>query len=108
VVVGDACDGELALAMAQRLRPAVVLLDVRMPGIDGIETARRLKTLPAPPVVVMVTSFSEPRFRQEAMAAGADAYVVKHCVAAEMEGVLRRLSRPSREEPRPSAAPAPE
>jgi DNA-binding NarL/FixJ family response regulator len=94
VVVGGASDGESGVAMALRLRPAVVLLDLRMPGIDGLEAARRLKTLPVPPAVVMVTSFTETRFRQEAMGAGADAYVVKHCVSDELEGILRRLRPP--------------
>ncbi|MFL5840032.1 MAG: response regulator transcription factor [Thermoleophilaceae bacterium] len=55
-VVGEACDGESALAAVRELRPDVVLLDVQMPGIDGFEVASRLNAIGKPPEVVFVSS----------------------------------------------------
>ena len=56
-VVGEAADGLQALEMAQASGPEVVLLDVRMPGMDGVETARHLARLPCPPAVVFTTAY---------------------------------------------------
>lgn len=72
-----AADGEAAVAMARSFRPHVVLLDVAMPGIDGFEVCRRIKSLPAAPRVVMVTGRSGSADRLAGAAAGADAYFIK-------------------------------
>ena len=56
-VVGEAANGLQALEMAQASGPEVVLLDVRMPGMDGVETARHLARLPCPPAVVFTTAY---------------------------------------------------
>ncbi len=55
-VVGEAADGDEALAMTGALSPDVVLLDVQLPGVDGFEVARRLAALAAPPVVLLISS----------------------------------------------------
>ncbi|WP_143587713.1 response regulator, partial [Streptomyces alboverticillatus] len=66
-VVGEAADGEQALALAAELRPDVVLMDVRMPKVDGIEATRRLQAdFPDPPKVVVITTFENDEYVYDA------------------------------------------
>jgi DNA-binding NarL/FixJ family response regulator len=78
-VVGQAVDGAEAVREAQRLRPDVVLMDVRMPELDGIEATRRIvATCPDPgPRVLMLTTFDLDEYVFEAFAAGASGFLVK-------------------------------
>ena len=75
VVVGSAASGEGALAAVARLRPDLVLMDVNLPGIDGLETTRRLKKEAGGPVVVLLSTYDEDEF--EMAGSGAASYVVK-------------------------------
>lgn len=76
-VAGEAVNGEEAVSMTAELRPDLVLMDVQMPGIDGLEATRRITALqPAPPVVVMSTHESGD-YQQTAIGAGAFAFVPK-------------------------------
>ncbi|MFI0820039.1 response regulator [Streptomyces sp. NPDC021098] len=76
-VVGEAADGEEGIARAEELRPDIVLMDVKMPGIDGIEALRKLRDLGNPARVLVVTSFTEKRTVVPALRAGAAGYVYK-------------------------------
>ncbi|AQW49897.1 response regulator transcription factor [Streptomyces violaceusniger] len=76
-VVGEASDGEEGVARAEELRPDVVLMDVKMPGLDGIEALRTLRDLDNPARVLIVTSFTEKRTVVPALRAGAAGYVYK-------------------------------
>ncbi|WP_413810292.1 response regulator [Streptomyces sp. OE57] len=76
-VVGEASDGEEGIARAEELRPDVVLMDVKMPGLDGIEALRTLRDLDNPARVLVVTSFTEKRTVVPALRAGAAGYVYK-------------------------------
>ncbi|MEN3585010.1 response regulator transcription factor [Streptomyces sp. ZYX-F-203] len=76
-VVGEAADGAEGVARAEESRPDVVLLDVRMPGMDGVEALRRLGELENPPRVLVVTSFTERRTVVPTLRAGAAGYVYK-------------------------------
>ncbi|MFE5165121.1 response regulator [Streptomyces sp. NPDC056697] len=76
-VVGEASDGEEGVARAEELRPDVVLMDVKMPGLDGIEALRTLRGLDNPARVLIVTSFTEKRTVVPALRAGAAGYVYK-------------------------------
>jgi DNA-binding NarL/FixJ family response regulator len=75
--VGDAESGEEALAEVERLRPELVLLDVRMPGIGGIETARRITAAHPDTVVVLITIGDAEEFSEDAQTSGAAALVRK-------------------------------
>jgi two-component system response regulator AlgR len=75
VVVGSATTGEESLVAAAELRPDLVLMDVNLPGIDGIEATRRLTAVPGGPVVVLLSTYDEDQF--ELAGCGATAYVAK-------------------------------
>nr|WP_202106887.1 response regulator [Agromyces seonyuensis] len=75
-VVGEAGDGETAVQLATELRPDLVIMDVRMPQLDGIEAAKRLSEKHIAPVVLL-TAFSQKELVERASEAGALAYVVK-------------------------------
>lgn len=76
-VVGEAGDGQEAAEQAEALRPDVVLMDIRMPGTDGIEGCRRVRGLPQPPEVLMLTAFDTDSFILEALEAGALGFLLK-------------------------------
>jgi AmiR/NasT family two-component response regulator len=75
-VVGQAEDGETAVALAEELRPDLVILDIKMPRLDGIAAAQRVAALRIAPVVIL-TAFSQRDLVEQARDAGAMAYVVK-------------------------------
>src|SRR4051812_21605514 len=76
-VVGEAADGAEALAVAAKTRPDVALLDIEMPGEDGLATAAKLRdTLPDCRIVIL-TTFGRPRYLRRAMEVGTSAFLVK-------------------------------
>lgn len=75
--VVDAPDGESALVMSAAFRPHVVILDVTMPGMDGLEVCRQLKSGSHPPWVVMLSARDQPEDERRGLEAGADAYLRK-------------------------------
>ena len=81
VVVGSARSGEESLAMATELLPDLVLMDVNLPGIDGIEASRRLTAPPGGPVVVLLSTYDEEEFDIDGC--GAAAYVAKAAFGPE-------------------------
>lgn len=76
-VVGEAADGAEGVARSEELHPDVVLMDIKMPGTDGIEALRKLRQLENPAKVLIVTSFTEQRTVVPALRAGASGYVYK-------------------------------
>ena len=77
IVVGEASDGDQVPDAVRRTTPDVVLMDVRMPHVNGIEAARRLLVEPDPPTVVMLTTFGTEADVVDALAAGAAGFLVK-------------------------------
>jgi len=90
-VVGEAANGEEAIAMAASLNPEIVLLDIRMPGVDGIETAHHLNTMEFPPAVVFTTAYDE--YAIDAFDARAIGYVLKPVRRERLERALEHASR---------------
>ncbi|WP_431773219.1 response regulator [Streptomyces cucumeris] len=90
-VVGEASDGEEGVARAEELRPDVVLMDVKMPGIDGIQALRTLRDLDNPARVLVVTSFTEKRTVVPALRAGAAGYVYKDVDPEALAGAIRSV-----------------
>ncbi len=88
-VVQTVGDGESALREAARLRPEVVILDITMPGLNGIEAARRLTAEGDAPAIVFLTVHSDPDYVRAAQAAGALGYVVKSHIASDLLPGLR-------------------
>ncbi len=86
-VVGEAGDGESAVQMARELRPDVVVMDVKMPGIDGIEAARQLTEDRVAPVV-LVTAHGDRELVERASAAGVIAYVLKPLRSGDLEPAI--------------------
>jgi len=90
-VVGEAADGADGVALAEELRPDVVLMDVKMPGMDGVEALRRLRDLDNPARVLIVTSFTERRTVVPALRAGAAGYVYKDVDPDALAGAIRSV-----------------
>jgi two-component system response regulator AlgR len=97
-VVGEADSGVRALAEAERLRPDVVLLDIMMPGMNGLEVARHLAARPEPPAVVFVTAFDEHAV--QAFEVQAFDYLLKPVRQERLAAALARISRLQPNEPR--------
>ncbi|MEV6973216.1 response regulator transcription factor [Kitasatospora sp. NPDC093806] len=91
--VGEAADGATAVELARRLRPDVVLMDVRMPGTDGIEATRRLlREVPGTRVLVL-TTFDLDAYAFEALRAGASGFLLKNSRPQELLGAVRDVAR---------------
>ncbi|MEI5100813.1 response regulator transcription factor [Streptomyces sp. PmtG] len=92
-VVGTAADGAGAVAAALSLRPDVVLMDVRMPGMDGVEAVHALGERAPAPKVVMLTTFDDDDYVVRALRAGAVGYLLKSLPAAELADAVRLAHR---------------
>ncbi len=88
-VVGEAADGETAISEIGRLDPDVVVLDIRMPGLDGIEVVRRLAATASPSRILMVTTFGEDDYVTDSLAAGATGFVLKDATPEELAHAVR-------------------
>jgi len=92
-IVGEAVDGRDALEQVRVLRPDVVLMDIRMPELDGIETTRRIHTGPPPhPAVVMLTTFDADDYVHEALTAGACGFLLKSAPPDELVRAVRKAA----------------
>ncbi len=103
--IHEAGDGESALALFPSIQPppALVLLDVNMPGLDGIETLRRLREGGHEGPAVILTSLANRQTIEEAINAGADHYVRKDTPKDEIAAILRPLLAPAGDAPSASA-----
>jgi two-component system, LytTR family, response regulator AlgR len=93
-VAGEAGNGVEALELVDKLTPDILLLDVRMPGIDGLEVARQLATQPEPPAVIFTTAFDE--YALQAFESEAIAYLLKPIRAEKLRAALAKAGRLTR------------
>ncbi|HZS15934.1 MAG TPA: response regulator transcription factor [Candidatus Dormibacteraeota bacterium] len=91
-VVGEAADGAEAVAMASELHPDVVLMDVRMPVMDGIEATRRITALGDSTRVLILTTFDLDRYVYEALRAGAAGFLLKDAPPTELAAAVRAVA----------------
>ena len=88
-VVGEAADGEDAIAASRRLRPDVVLMDIRMPVLDGIEATRRIVAAQPATRVLILTTFGLDGYVYDALRAGASGFMLKDALPEEIAGAVR-------------------
>jgi DNA-binding NarL/FixJ family response regulator len=88
-VVGEAADGDQAVQLAQRARPDVVLMDVRMPRMDGIEATRTICAQPLAPRVLILTTFDLDDYVYAALRAGASGFMLKDAPAEQLVDAIK-------------------
>jgi DNA-binding NarL/FixJ family response regulator len=91
-VVGEAEDGVAAVEMVERLQPDVVLMDIRMPGMDGIEATRRIVARAMPTRVLVLTTFDVDDYVYEAMKAGASGFLLKTAPPRQLADAVRTVA----------------
>jgi DNA-binding NarL/FixJ family response regulator len=93
-VIGEAENGLVATKMAENQHPDVILMDIRMPLLDGIEATERIRQQAAPgPRILLLTTFDTPELVVEGMRAGAAGYLLKDCSAEELCTAVRAVAR---------------
>ena len=88
-IVGEAADGQEAIRKARELKPDLVLMDVRMPGTNGIDATRQLRDEMPELKVIIVSIFDLQEYREAAMASGASGYVIKKSLIEELVPAIR-------------------
>jgi two-component system response regulator DevR len=91
-VVGEAGNGEETLALVASRRPDVLLLDLRMPGVDGLEICRRLKQETPSPAILFLTSYADDQTILAAIEAGADGYLLKAMAGQDIPGAISTVA----------------
>jgi DNA-binding NarL/FixJ family response regulator len=91
-VVAEAGDGAEALTVAERVRPDVILMDVRMPGIDGIEATRRITAVQPDCKVIILTTFDLDEYAFGGLRAGASGFLLKDAKPAELMAAIRAVA----------------
>jgi DNA-binding NarL/FixJ family response regulator len=91
-VAGEAADGEDAVAAAARIRPDVVLMDIRMPGMDGIEATRRIVAEHPATRVLVLTTFDVDEYAFAALRSGASGFLLKNALPEELVAAIRTVA----------------
>ena len=95
-VLGAAADGEAAWRELQRLKPDLLVTDIEMPGLTGLELAQRIQRQALPVKVVIVTTFARAGFLRRALEAGVSGYLLKDAPAEQLADALRQVHRGGR------------
>jgi DNA-binding NarL/FixJ family response regulator len=90
-VVGEASDGEEAIELVSKLKPAVVLMDIVMPKLSGIEATRQIKQLSPATIVLILTAYSDIHYILGLLEAGASGYLIKSARGNEIIGAIRAV-----------------
>ena len=91
-VIGEAVNGREAITQAADLRPDVILMDVRMPVLDGLQATREIGTLPDPPKILVLTTFDLDDYVYEALRSGASGFLLKDASANELADAVRLVA----------------
>jgi DNA-binding NarL/FixJ family response regulator len=91
-IVGEAADGAEGVELARRAGPHVVLMDIRMPRMDGLEATRALRALPDPPRVLVLTTFDTDEYVSRALADGAAGFLLKDTKPPDIVDAVRRVA----------------
>ncbi|SFP75130.1 DNA-binding response regulator, NarL/FixJ family, contains REC and HTH domains [Amycolatopsis arida] len=91
-MVGEAADGADAVAVCRERRPDVVLMDLRMPRVDGVTATAQLKKDPAPPLVLALTTFNDDQLMIDALTSGADGFLLKQLTPRELMSAIRAVN----------------
>ena len=97
VVIGEAHDASGALEAARNLKPDVILLDLRMPGANGVQATRRLREQDVASAVIILTSYGDQAYVRQALEAGADGYLLKTTPSEELISAIRSALRGRRQ-----------
>lgn len=90
LVIGEAADGAEAVALVERTRPDVVLMDIRMPGVDGIEATGRIQAASGePPRILILTTFDLDEYVYAALQSGASGFLLKDILTADLHAAVR-------------------
>jgi len=100
-VVGQADGGREALRLARALRPDLMLMDVVMPAMNGLEVARTMQSWKVPPQIIFMSIHDGPDYRSAAQGLGAMAYISKSDLSAELPPLLHQLLGPTKPEAGP-------
>jgi DNA-binding NarL/FixJ family response regulator len=92
LIVGEAGDGETTVALCRETNPDIVLLDISMPGMNGVEAARIMASLPTPPKIVTLSMHDDAFLAAEILNAGAHAYLTKDCDPGEIIRAIRTVT----------------
>jgi DNA-binding NarL/FixJ family response regulator len=92
VVVGSAANGAEAVALTRELRPRVVVMDLSMPVMDGVEATRQIVRLAPQTAVLMISMSSDERSRRTALEAGAQGYLEKNAAGFDLAGAVRAVA----------------
>jgi DNA-binding NarL/FixJ family response regulator len=92
-VIGEAANGAEALELAAILQPDVIVMDVRMPGIDGVEATRRIRAQKLPCGVLLLTTFDDDSYVFEGLAAGANGYLLKDACSEDLLRAIQAAAR---------------
>ena len=90
--VGVALTGQDALVLAVGLQPDLILMDLVMPEMNGLDATRQIKAMPDPPIVIVLTGHDTSEYRSAAATAGADGFVYKPELFTELPSLVRRLT----------------
>jgi DNA-binding NarL/FixJ family response regulator len=91
-VIGEAVNGQEAIARAAELRPDVILMDVRMPVLDGLQATRQITAMTDPPKILVLTTFDLDDYVYEALRSGASGFLLKDASATELANAVRLVA----------------